>query len=112
MNYPGKDIVFAGIAFLYIYILATCRRGCAKKSERTLKTFVTWEKEDKDGREIEHTRAAKLVSGDARVTGIAKKTKHICDFRFQTGFLTNRDPHKDPTSSSGRTHTGLNRELR
>ena len=41
------------------------------------------DKEDKDGKEIEHTRGAKLVSGDARVTRMAKKTKHIFEERGQ-----------------------------
>ena len=59
----------------------------------------TWDKEDKDGKEIEQTRGAKLVSGYARVTRVAKKTKHICEFRFQTRSQTNRGPHKGPKSA-------------
>ena len=38
--------------------------------------------EDKDDKEFEHTQAAKLVSGDARITNVANKTEdlteHIC----------------------------------
>ena len=39
----------------------------------------TWDKEDKDGREIKHTRGAKLVSGDARITNVANKIEHVRD---------------------------------
>ena len=46
-----------------------------KYPERAEKPTGTWEKEDKDGKEIEHTRGAKLVSGDAR---IANMTNKIC----------------------------------
>ena len=52
-----------------------------KYPERTKKPIGTWDKEDKDGKETEHTRGAKLVTGDARVTRMAKKTKHICEER-------------------------------
>ena len=50
-------------------------------SERTKKPIGTWDKEDKDGKENEHTGGAKLVTGDARVTRMAKKTKPICEER-------------------------------
>ena len=57
-----------------------------KYAKRTEKYVGTWDKEDKDGKEIELTRGAELVFGDARDTRITKKTKHICDFRFQSRF--------------------------
>ena len=34
--------------------------------------------EDKDGKEIEHTRGTKLVSGGARIKNVVNKTEHIC----------------------------------
>ena len=45
--------------------------------ESTKKPIDTWDK-DKDGKEIGHTRGAKLVSGGARIANMANKTKHIC----------------------------------
>ena len=36
----------------------------------------TWEKEDKDGKEIEPKRGAKLDSGEAQITNMANKTEH------------------------------------
>ena len=48
------------------------------KGPRNSSLIVTWDKEDKDGKEFEPTRGAKLVSGDARTTNMANKTKHIC----------------------------------
>ena len=38
----------------------------------------TWDKEDKDGKGIEHKRGAKLVSGGARITNMANRTEYIC----------------------------------
>ena len=49
--------------------------------ERTKKPIGTWDKDDKGGKDTEHTRGAKLATGDARVTRTAKKTKHICEER-------------------------------
>ena len=49
-----------------------------KYPERTKKPIDTWDKEDKDGKEIEHTRGAKFVSDDARVISMANKTEYIC----------------------------------
>ena len=49
-----------------------------KYPERTKKPIDLWDKVDKDGKEMEHTRGAKLVSGDARITNMANKTEHIC----------------------------------
>ena len=49
-----------------------------KYPERAEKPIGTWDKEDKDGKEIEHTREGMLVSGDARITNKANKTEHIC----------------------------------
>ena len=69
-------------------------------------------------KKIESARGAKLAPGDARITNMENKTGHICsyirrstrprlrftrqpplglasDFRFQTGVLTIRGPHKD-----------------
>ena len=40
--------------------------------------FDTWDKEDQGGKEIEHTRGAKSVSGDARINNMANKTENIC----------------------------------
>ena len=34
-----------------------------------------------DGKETEHTRGGKLVTGDARVASTAKKTEHINEER-------------------------------
>ena len=39
--------------------------AATKYPERTKKPVDTWDKEDKDGKEIGHTRGAKLASGDA-----------------------------------------------
>ena len=46
-----------------------------KYPKRAEKPIGTWDKEDKDGKEIEHTRGAELVSGDARITNMANKTE-------------------------------------
>ena len=62
-------------------LLAPCGDGCAKYPEKTKKPIGTWDKEEKDGKETEHIRGAKLVTGGARVTRTAKKTKHICEER-------------------------------
>ena len=37
----------------------------------------TWDNEDKGGKKTEHMREAKLVTGDALITRMANKTKHI-----------------------------------
>ena len=52
-----------------------------KYPERLEKSVSSWDKEDKDGKETEHTRGAKLVTGDARITRMANKTGHICEER-------------------------------
>ena len=49
----------------------------AKYSERTKKPIDT-RKEEKDGKEIEHTGGAKSVSGGARIANMANKTEHMC----------------------------------
>ena len=49
-----------------------------KYPERAKKLIGTWDKESKDGKEIEHTRGEKLVSGDARISDMANKTEYIC----------------------------------
>ena len=49
-----------------------------KYPERTKNPIGTWDKKDKDDKEIGHTRGAKLVSDDARFTNMANKTEHIC----------------------------------
>ena len=49
--------------------------------ERTKKPIDTCDKEDKDGKETEHTRGAKFFTSDARVTRMAKKAKHIFEER-------------------------------
>ena len=46
------------------------------RAEKPIGTW--WDNEGKDGNEIEHTRGAKLVSGDARIANMANKTEHIC----------------------------------
>ena len=48
-----------------------------KYLERTKKPIDTWDKEDKGGKEIEHTGGAKFFSGDARITHMVNKTGHI-----------------------------------
>ena len=48
-----------------------------KFPERTKKPIGTWDKDDKDGKDIGHTRGAELVSGDARFTNRANKFGHI-----------------------------------
>ena len=57
------------------------RRGLVWK-DRKIVEWCMGQGEDKDGKEIEPTRGAKLVSDDARVTYMANKTedkaKHIC----------------------------------
>ena len=52
-----------------------------KYPEWTKNPIGTWDKEDKDGRETEHTRGAKFATGDERVTRTANKTKHIYEGR-------------------------------
>ena len=51
-----------------------------KYPEKAEKPIGTWDKEDKDGKKIEHTRGAKLVSGNARMINMANKTS-ICAAR-------------------------------
>ena len=65
--------------FLHVLHVFACSYMIRSFPERTEKLIGSW---DKDGKEIGHSRVAKLVSGGARVTRMAKKTKHICDFRF------------------------------
>ena len=51
-----------------------------KYPERTNKPIDTRDKEDVVGKKIEHTRGAKIVSGDTRITNMANKTEHICGY--------------------------------
>ena len=58
-----------------------------KYPERT--SIGIWDKEDKDGKETEHTRGAKLVTGEARITrmetrpGICSRSEEIVLVRVE-----------------------------
>ena len=52
-----------------------------KYPEGTEKSIGTLDKEDKDGKKTEHMQGEKLVTGAARITRMANKTKAICEER-------------------------------
>ena len=52
-----------------------------KYPERTENSIGIWDKEDKDGKETEHTRGAKLVTGEAWITRMVNKTGHMFEER-------------------------------
>ena len=68
----------------------------------------TWGKEDPGGKETEHIRGVKLVTGDARVTMMAKNTKHICEERRWL-MATSESPAFSSASYAARIEVGYRR---
>ena len=70
------------LIFLLVASTITSHRGGGAKipqKNREIDWYMgTWDKEDKDGKETEHMRGAKLVTGDAGISRMANKTDHIC----------------------------------